>query len=87
MTYFGGGESFILLLILFCFSYPLAHFERGLVGRKRYTGAVKSDWLYTMELGELKAKGRPPERLSYAKEDSKDARGLDIVKRRLFSLY
>ena len=40
------------------------------MGRKSYTGVVKSDWLYTMELGEGKAKGRPPEGLSYAKKFS-----------------
>ena len=27
------------------------------------TGIVKSDWLYTMELGEVKSKGRLPEGL------------------------
>ena len=56
------------------------------MGRKSCTGVVKSDWLYTMELGAVKAKGRPPERLSYAKEDSEDVRDLAIVKLRLFSL-
>ena len=45
---------------------------RGPLGRKSYTGVGESDWLYTLELGEVKVKRRPPERLSYAKEDSKD---------------
>ena len=37
-------------------------------------------------VGEVKAKGRAPERPSYAKEDSKDAWGLAVIKLRLFSL-
>ena len=40
------------------------------MGRKSPTGVVESDCLYTMELGEVKAKGRTPERFPYTKEDS-----------------
>ena len=42
----------------------------GPMGRKSCTGVVKNDWLYTRELGEVKAKGRILEGLWYAKEDS-----------------
>ena len=56
------------------------------MGRKSCPGVVMSDWSYTMELAEVKSKGRPPGGLSHAKEDSEDARGLAIVKLRVFSL-
>ena len=36
--------------------------------------------------GEIKAKGRPPKVLSYAKEDSQDTGGLAITRLRWFSL-
>ena len=35
----------------------------GPIDRKSCTGVVKSDWLDTMDLGEIKAKGRPGEGL------------------------
>ena len=34
------------------------------------TGVVKSVWLYTMELGEVKTKGRPPKGIFICKGDS-----------------
>ena len=40
------------------------------MGRKSCTGVVRSDWIHTMEFTEVKAKGRLPDGLSYAKEDS-----------------
>ena len=49
----------------------LKHGDRAM-GRKICNGVVKSDWLYTMELGEVNAKQMPPEGLSYAKEHSED---------------
>ena len=58
----------------------------GLLGRKSCIGVFKSDWLSTMELGEVEAKERPPEGLSYDRVDSEDTRDLAIVKLRLFSL-
>ena len=63
----------------------LKHWDRTL-GRKSCTGVVKSDWLYTLELGEVKAEGRTPKGLSYAKEDSGDTGGFAIAKLRLFAL-
>ena len=56
------------------------------MGRKSCPGVVMSDWSFTMELEEVKSKGRPPGGLSHAKEHSEDARGLAIVKLRVFSL-
>ena len=47
----------------------LKHGDR-ILGRKSCNGVVRSDWLYSMELGQVKAKGRPPKGLSYPKEDS-----------------
>ena len=35
--------------------------------RKSYTGVVKNDWLYTMELEEVKSKGKFSKKFSYAK--------------------
>ena len=39
-------------------------------GQESCPGVVHSDCLHTMESEEVKAKGRPPEGLSFAKEDS-----------------
>lgn len=55
---------------LWCKKVNLLKHRARPVGRKGCTGVMKSDWLYTMELGEAKARGRPPEGLSCAKEDS-----------------
>ena len=56
----------------------------GPMGRKSCTGVVKNDWLYAMELEEVKAKEKPPKGLPYTKEDSKDTRGPAVVNLRLF---
>ena len=53
------------------------------MGRKSCTGVMNKDWLYTVDLGEVKSKGKFPKRLSYAK-DSQNTGGLAIVKLRLF---
>ena len=47
----------------------LKHWEE-LMGRESCTGVVKSDWLYTMELGGDKLKRKFLKGFSYAKEDS-----------------
>ena len=56
----------------------------GPVGRKSCTGVVKSDWLYTLELGEVKSRRNFLKGFPYAKEDSEITGGLAIVKLRLF---
>ena len=48
------------------------------MGRKSCIGVVKSDWLHTMDLGEVKSKGKFPKRFSYAK-GSQITGGLAIV--------
>ena len=53
------------------------------MGRKSCTGMVKNDWLYTMDLGEVKIGGKFPKKLSYAKH-SQITGGLPIVKLTLF---
>ena len=54
------------------------------MGRKSCTEVVRSDWLYTWQLGEGKEKGRFPKILSSAKEQSKDTGDLPIVELKLF---
>ena len=71
------GQEFFRCL--WCKIVILLKHGTGPVGRKGCTGVAKSDWLYTMELGEAKAKWRPSEGLSCAKEDSEDTGGLSIV--------
>ena len=56
------------------------------MGRKSCPRTTGRDWLYTMELREVKVQGKFPVRFSYAKEDSQDSRSLAVVKGRLFSL-
>ena len=53
------------------------------MSRKSRTGVVKSDWLYAMELGEVKSRGSFLKEFPYAK-DSQITGGLAIVKLRLF---
>ena len=58
--------------------------DTAAVGRKSCTGAVKSDCLYTVELGEVKSRGSFLKGFPYAKEDPQIGGGLAIVKLRLF---
>ena len=54
------------------------------MGRKSCTGVVKSDGLYTVELGEVQSRGSFLKPSPYAKEDLQITGGLAIVKPRLF---
>ena len=54
------------------------------MGRKCCTGVLKSDWLYTVQLGETKSRGSFLVGFPYAREDSQITGGLAIVKLRLF---
>ena len=54
------------------------------MGRKSCTGAVKSDWLYSVELGEVKSRGSFLKGFPYAKEGLQITGGLAIIKLRLF---
>ena len=54
------------------------------MGRKSCTGVVKSDWLYALELGEIKSRGSFLKGFPCAKEDSQITEALAIVGLRLF---
>ena len=54
------------------------------MGRKSCTGVVKSDCLYTVELGEVRSRGSFLKGFPYAKEGLQITGGLAIVKVRLF---
>ena len=55
----------------------------GPVGPKNCPGTMRRDWLYTLELGEIRSRGSFLKRFSHAK-DSQVTGGLAIVKLRLF---
>ena len=58
--------------------------EQDPVGRKSCTGVVQSDCFCTVGLGEVKSRGSLLKGFLYAKEVLQTARGIAIVKLRLF---
>ena len=88
MRFWGDGSSELTAKNssrhLWCQKVILLKHRAGPMGRKSCTGVVKSDWLYTMELGEVKSRGGFLKGFAYTKEYSEITRSLAIFKLRLF---